>query len=99
MAQIPDTFELFSETWTIRTGNDIEMATNNGLCIADSNTILLNPNQTEESLIQTLVHELLHCIEVKLDLEMTERQVDVLALSLRHLFKTNPNMLTLLGPQ
>ena len=94
MAQIPDTFELFSETWTIRTGNDIEMATNNGLCIADSNTILLNPNQTEESLIQTLVHELLHCIEVKLDLEMTERQVDVLALSLRHLFKTNPNMLT-----
>ena len=68
MTQIPDTFELFSETWTIRTGNDIEMALNNGLCLADSNTILLNPNQTDEGIIQTLVHELIHCIEVKLDL-------------------------------
>ena len=99
MAQIPDTFELFSETWTIRTGNDIEMALNNGLCLADSNTILLNPNQTPEGLIHTLIHELLHSLEVKLDLEMTERQVDVLALGLLHLFKTNPDMLTLLGPQ
>ena len=99
MAQIPDTFELFSETWTIRTGNDIEMALNNGLCLADSNTILLNPNQTEQGLQQTLIHELIHSLEVKLDLEMTERQVDVLALGLLHLFKTNPDMLTLLGPQ
>jgi hypothetical protein len=99
MAQIPDTFELFSETWTIRTGTDIEMALNNGLCLADSNLILLNPNQTDEGLIHTLVHELIHAIEVKLDLEMTERQVDCMALGLLHMFKTNPDMLTLLGPQ
>ena len=99
MAQIPDTFELFSETWTIRTGTDIELALNNGLCLADQCTILLNPNQTEEGIMQTLVHELLHAIEVKLDLEMTERQVDCMALGLLHMFKTNPNMLTILAPQ
>ena len=99
MAQIPDTFELFSETWTIRTGTDIELALNNGLCLADCNTILLNANQTEQGIQQTLVHELLHAIEVKLDLEMTERQVDCMALGLLYMFKTNPDMLTLLGPQ
>ena len=99
MAQIPDTFELFSETSTIRTGTDIELALNNGLCLADCNTILLNANQTEQGIQQTLVHELLHAIEVKLDLEMTERQVDCMALGLLHMFKTNPDMLTLLGPQ
>jgi len=61
--------------------------------------ILLNPNQSPESMLHTLNHELLHAIELKLQLELTERQVDLLALGLIDLFRTNPNMLNLLAPQ
>lgn len=96
---IPQQFELFSQTWNIRAGNPKEMADNNGLCYSDSNEILLNPQQTTDSMRQTLIHELLHCIEMKLHLEMTEQQIDSIALGLIHLFNTNPEMLGILVKQ
>ena len=99
MAQIPNTFTLFSQQWQIRTANSYEMPDDLGQCRADSLEVLINPNQNSESLIHTLIHELVHCIEVKLDLAMTERQVDLMALGLLDLFRNNPNMLTLLEPQ
>lgn len=99
MAQIPNEFELFAEIWQIRTGTNRSMPDHLGLCQPDQREILLNPDQTEQSLQQTLLHELLHAIEQKLHLELTEHQVDLLALGLLDLFKNNPEMLTILGPQ
>lgn len=99
MAQIPDTFELFAETWRIRTGDSRSMPDHLGLCLPDQREILLNPDQSEQSIQQTLVHELIHSIEQKLHLDLTENQVDLMALGLLDLFKNNPNMLTILGPQ
>jgi hypothetical protein len=97
--QIPNNFKLYSQTWTIRTGNEKEMNDNLGLCFGDSNEILLNPSQTSENLIHTLLHEILHSIEQKQHLEMTERQIDCLALGLLHLFSENPEMISLLESQ
>ena len=99
MPQIPNTFTLYGQTWTIRTTDTREMQDNLGLCYADSNEILLNHNQSEQSLVHTLMHELLHSIELKQHLEMTERQIDCMALGLIHLFKSNPNLITLVKEQ
>jgi len=96
MAMIPDTFTLFSQQWTIRTAQQKELINDLGMCFPDSNEILLNANQSAESIKQTLLHELLHSIEMKQHLKMTERQIDCLSLGLIHLFSENPQMLDLL---
>lgn len=99
MAQIPDTFKLFSQTWSIRPGTVKELPELLGMCFPDTNEILLAPAQTADSLIHTVLHELLHCIEIKQHLKMTERQIDCLALGLIDLFRNNPDMISLLLPQ
>jgi hypothetical protein len=94
--QIPKNFELFSDIWTIRAGSDKELDNNLGLCYADSQEVILNPNQTPQQLKHVLLHELIHAIEQKLNLELTESQVDGVALGIKHLFLTNPQLLGLL---
>jgi hypothetical protein len=88
---IPSNFELFSQQWQIRAGSPKEMNDNNGLCYTDSCEILLNPLQTAQGLKQTLLHELVHAIETKMNLDLTEAQVDSMALGLNHLFTENPS--------
>jgi hypothetical protein len=94
--QIPKNFELFSDIWTIRAGTDKELDNNLGLCYADSQEVLLSPSQTEQQMRHVLLHELVHAIEQKLNLELTENQTDGIALGLRHLFFANPALLGLL---
>jgi hypothetical protein len=89
--RIPQTFRLFSQTWTIRTALPGELPEDLGQCRPDQLEIVLNPNQVAESLMHTLVHEIIHSIEQKQQLEMTERQVDLVALSLIDLFRSNKN--------
>jgi hypothetical protein len=94
--QIPKNFELFSEIWTIRAGSDKELDNNLGLCYADSQEVILSPNQTPQQLKHVLLHELIHAIEMRLNLELSEAQVDGVALGIKHLFLTNPALLGLL---
>ncbi len=88
---IPSKFKLFSQTWTVRTAEPGEIPEDLGQCRPDQLEILINPNQVPESLIHTLVHEVIHSIEQKQQLEMTERQVDLIAMGLIDLFRNNPN--------
>lgn len=92
---IPSTYRLFGQTWTIRTGTDKETEGCLGLCYSASNEILIAPYQKYDAVIQTLLHELLHSIEEKMHLEMTERQIDCLAVGLIDLFRSTPEMLTI----
>ena len=94
--QIPKNFELFSEIWTIRGGSDKELDNNLGLCYADSQEVILSPNQTPQQLKHVLLHELIHAVEMRLNLALTEAQVDGIALGVKHLFLTNPALLGLL---
>jgi hypothetical protein len=48
---------------------------------------------------QTVMHELVHLIEITLNQCLTEQQVDTMALGLIHLFRANPGLLTLLERQ
>ncbi len=89
---IPNNFKLFNQTWQIRTAQPGELPEDLGQCRPDQLEVILNHNQSEESIRHTLLHELIHCIEMKLHLEMTERQVDVIALGLIDLFRSNPQL-------
>jgi hypothetical protein len=87
------TFTLFSQEWQIRTGNDQELPEHLGLCLPDERKILLHEQQDQMSKKHTLLHELLHAVEQKLSLGMTEKQVDLMALGLLDLMRNNPELL------
>jgi len=89
----PNKFKLFGQEWTIRLGTELELAGDLGLCVADDNLILLNADQTASSIKHTLAHEVIHAVEQKLHLSLTEQQVDLLALGLLDLFTATPAML------
>jgi len=87
------TFKLFSQDWQIRTGNDQELPEHLGLCLPDQRKILLHEDQDKDSKKHTLLHELLHAVEQKLSLNLTETQVDLMALGLLDLMRNNPELL------
>lgn len=87
---IPQQFKLFSQTWRTRTAEPGELPEDLGQCRPDQLEVVINHNQSPESLIHTFVHEVVHCIELKQQLELTERQVDLIALGLIDLMRSNP---------
>jgi len=97
--KVPETFTLFNQQWQIRTAAKFELENDLGQCRPDQFEILVNTDQCEESLRHTLLHELVHCIEQKLHLELTERHVDLIALGLIDLLSNNPDLLTLFNKE
>ncbi len=95
--RIPDKFKLFSQTWRIRGAVPGEIGDDLGQCRPDQLEIVLNPNQCPEQLQHTLLHELIHSIEQRQLLELTERQVDLIALGILDMFKSNPGFTDILG--
>jgi len=91
--QIPNKFKLFSQTWCVRGAMPAEIGDDLGQCRPDQLEIILNPNQVPESLIHTLAHEIIHAFEQKQQLEMTERQVDLVALALLDFVRSNPRIM------
>jgi len=89
---IPKNFKLFGQQWQIRAGTELELEGDLGRCITDENLILLNEHQTEQSSKHTLLHEIVHSIEQKLHLNLTEQQVDLVALGLLDIFANNTEM-------
>lgn len=96
---IPNTFKLFQQTWCVRTGTEKELPNELGMCYVDTNEILLRTQGLPvDKIIHVFLHEVIHAIEQSLELEMSERQVDLMALGVMDLFRSNPNMLELLLP-
>ena len=97
--RIPDEFKLFSQQWLVRTGTEKELPNELGMCFPDTNEVLLRTQGLPaDTVIHTFLHELVHAIEQKLELDMTERQVDLMALGIMDLFRSNPHMVELLLP-
>lgn len=93
--QIPKQFTFMSQQWQIRTAGPKELHESMGLCDPQTNTIILDTDLSDDVLLQTLTHELVHCIEITLNQCLTEQQVDTMAAGLVHLFKANPHLLDL----
>ena len=90
--------ELFGQNWQIRAATGVELPNELGECHSDRHEIVINASQTDQSAQHTILHELIHAIEEKLHLELTERQVDCLALGFIDLFEENPELVDLLLP-
>ena len=84
-----------SQTWTIRSARYKELNDSMGHCDAMSNTILLDPDLPKDVMLATLAHELVHLIEITMNLHLTEQQVDCLGIGIIHLLKENPEILNL----
>ena len=93
----PSKFKLFGQEWRIRMGTDLELETDLGRCVVDDNLILLSANQTTAAMKHTLLHEVIHCIEQKLYLNLTEQQVDLIALGLLDIVENTPEMINIFG--
>jgi hypothetical protein len=96
MIYLPMTFDLFHQKWRIRAARTGELVEDLGQCRPDQHEIVINPNQTEESMTHTILHEIVHSWEIKLDLDMTERQVDLIALAMIDFFRSNPRAIELI---
>jgi len=85
-----------SQNWQIRDSNPDELPEDTlGLCDPKTNTITVDPDLPLHVWQQTLGHELVHLIEMTLNLCLTEQQVDTLSTGLIHLLKENPEILAL----
>ena len=94
--QIPEEIEFMSQTWSIRSANARELTDCLGLCDPQTNTIIMYPGLPDSVMTQTLMHELVHLVEITLNQCLTEGQVDTIAMGLIHLFRANPGLLSLL---
>jgi Zn-dependent peptidase ImmA (M78 family) len=70
--------------------SSIEMPNELGLCHSDIQEIWLNSSNSPESMLNTLLHECIHTIDHAYDLDMSERQVTVLATALIAFARDNP---------
>lgn len=91
MIYLPQTFRLFTQPWLIRAARSGEMPEDLGQCRTDQFELIINPTQATESMCHTLLHELVHSWEQKLLLNLTEQQVDLLALALLDFVRNNPD--------
>lgn len=97
MIYLPQTFRLFNQTWHIRAARMGEIDTDLGQCRPDQLEIVINPNQTGGSMAHTLLHEIVHSIEQKLQLNLTEQQVDLMALGLLDLIRSQQEFFSQFG--
>lgn len=88
--------KFMSQNWQIRDSQVNELPEDTlGLCDPKTNTITVDPNLPPHVWQQTLGHELVHLIEMTLNLCLTEQQVDTLSTGLIHLLKENPQLIAL----
>ena len=97
--QIPQQIEFMSQTWQIRAAEPRELGSDLGLCDPINNTIVLDPSLPPSVLLSTLGHELVHLIEITMNLCLTEQQTDCLGAGITHLLITNPQLLALYSRQ
>lgn len=93
--QIPAKIEFMSQEWVIRAAGPRELNNDLGSCDPTTNTILLDPHLPPSVLLQTLMHELVHVIEMTMNLCFTEQQTDGMAAGLLHLIRTNPDIISI----
>lgn len=85
-----DNIKIFGVNYQIVVKDDMDMPNVIGLCHSDKQQIWLRESNTEETNTNVLLHECLHAISDALDLELSERQVNVLATALIAFARDNP---------
>lgn len=84
------TVKICGVDYQIVTKNSLDMPDALGQCHSDCQQIWILDSNTEETNTNVLLHECLHAISDALDLELSERQVTVLATALIAFARDNP---------
>jgi hypothetical protein len=90
---IPNQFKLFNKPWTIRPSQFNELRDDMGLCMTNNLQVIYDSSFPYEEIEHIIMHELVHAIEQTLQLDLTERQVDLMALGIIDLIKHNPELI------
>jgi hypothetical protein len=85
--------KICGEIYRIVVKPELEMNNNLGLCHADRQEIWVNQKNTEQSNVNVLLHECVHAIDYLYDLDMSERQVNVISNALIAFGKDNPELM------
>jgi hypothetical protein len=87
--------KFMSQQWQIKPALPGELTDCVGLCDPKTNTITIDPDLPPDVLLQTTTHEVIHAVDMTMNLCLTEQQVDALAAGIMHLFRANPKLLAL----
>lgn len=90
---LPERFHFMNQVWTVRYAKSGELQDCIGQCNPHNNTIMIQRDLAPDVETQTLLHELVHVIEMTLQLDMPERTVDLIAAGVLHLLRSNPHIL------
>ena len=85
--RIPRKVRILGQIYTVQYKD--EMEGDMGECDYVNNRITLLKGMSEEKLMQTFLHEIVHAIEKSMNLNLKEQQVDNISLGLYQILKEN----------
>lgn len=88
---LPASVRIMGKAWEVQ---EREMKDAHGKTYPHAQLILIHPDLHQTQRQDTLLHEIVHAIDHELDLDMTERQVRLLATGLLGVLIDNPKVRT-----
>jgi hypothetical protein len=85
---IPKKLDVFGKRWTVV----IEKIEDGdyGMCKPAQSKIIVHPEQSPDSMRDTLLHEILHAVDIEMQTRMGERRVRLIATGLLAVLRQNP---------
>ncbi len=90
----PRSIDVLGKSWTVVI-QEME-DTDYGMCEHAKNRIIVSPKQSTDSMRDTLLHELLHAIDIELQAKMGERRVRLIATGLLQVLRHNKALVAFL---
>jgi hypothetical protein len=95
MTTIPSTIDVIGRKYQVEYDDSLKGLL--GVCDSDGLKISILPGQVKAMELDTLLHEVVHAIEIAMLLNMTERQVYCVTVGLLAVLKNNPHFLEYLN--
>lgn len=96
MTKLPPGIRILGKRWTVR---HKRVKGDLGSCEIGHTRLNINPDQSDDSMRDTVLHEAIHGIEDEMGLRMSERQVAGMAVGILALLRDNPGLVRFLTDQ
>lgn len=87
--QYPNTMLVGDSVWEIKLVKDIQQSDAYGACDPQTKTIYIEMAQTRKEMMSTLIHELIHAIEIEYGLTIRHKLVNNLEVAITNLLIEN----------
>lgn len=95
MTAIPSTVDVIGRTYAVQYDDSLKGLL--GLCDSDVLKISIFPGQLKSMELDTVLHEVIHAVDIAMLLNMSERQVYCITVGLLSVLKGNPQFLEYLN--